>query len=146
MPALPALPTEECLLNHNRNPQLSREEIEGWLRRMLGVQVRGALPAKLACGAFLALQLPAFRWCACCDSLPALPACLNTSLPAPRASPAWPGLQKVIWLPKGLVGDDDTNGHIDNFACFAAPGVVLLAWTDDAGDPQVQQLDGWAGG
>lgn len=33
------LTTEECLLNHNRNPTLSREEIEGWLQRMLGVQV-----------------------------------------------------------------------------------------------------------
>ena len=26
---------------------------------------------------------------------------------------------------------------MDNFACFAAPGVVLLAWTDDESDPQV---------
>jgi hypothetical protein len=43
------------------------------------------------------------------------------------------------------VGDDDTNGHIDNFACFAAPGVVLLAWTDDADDPQVRP-DGWGDG
>jgi len=32
--------------------------------------------------------------------------------------------------------DTDTNGHIDNFACFAEPGVVLLAWTDDRSDPQ----------
>lgn len=84
------LTTEECLLNHNRNPDLSREQIEGWLQRMLGVQ-------------------------------------------------------KIIWLPKGLVGDEDTNGHIDNFACFAAPGVVLLAWTDDERDPQhaisVEALD-----
>lgn len=46
-------------------------------------------------------------------------------------------MQKVIWLPRGLCGDDDTNGHIDNFACFARPGTVLLAWTDDASDPQV---------
>lgn len=34
------LSAEECLLNHNRNPELSREEIEDWLQRMLGVQVR----------------------------------------------------------------------------------------------------------
>lgn len=46
------------------------------------------------------------------------------------------GVKVVIWLPKGLVGDDDTNGHIDNIACFAEPGKVLLAWTDDANDPQ----------
>lgn len=51
-------------------------------------------------------------------------------------------LQKVVWLPKGLIGDDDTNGHIDNFACFAAPGVVLLAWTDDEGDPQARRARG----
>ena len=37
---LPPCPcAEECLLNTNRNPQLSREQIEDWLRRMLKVQV-----------------------------------------------------------------------------------------------------------
>lgn len=44
---------------------------------------------------------------------------------------------QVLWLPKGLYADDDTNGHVDNFACFVRPGVVLLAWTDDTTDPQV---------
>lgn len=37
---------------------------------------------------------------------------------------------------RGLYKDDDTNGHIDNFACFVRPGVVLLAWCDDPSDPQ----------
>ena len=46
----------------------------------------------------------------------------------------------MLWLPKGLYKDTDTNGHVDNFACFARPGVVLLAWTDDAEDPQVPVL------
>ena len=46
------------------------------------------------------------------------------------------GIKKFIWLPWGLHGDDDTDGHIDNFACFARPGVVLLSWTDDVMDPQ----------
>lgn len=46
------------------------------------------------------------------------------------------GVTRVLWLPRGLVGDDDTDGHVDNFACFARPGVVLLAWTDDEADPQ----------
>ena len=43
----------------------------------------------------------------------------------------------MLWLPKGLYKDEDTNGHVDNFACFARPGVILLAWTDDTKDPQV---------
>ena len=32
------LTTEQCLLNKNRNPQLSREQIEGYLRGYLGVE------------------------------------------------------------------------------------------------------------
>lgn len=49
------------------------------------------------------------------------------------------GAQKVIWLPWGLYGDEDTNGHVDNMACFARPGTVLLAWTDDKKDPQYKR-------
>ena len=44
------------------------------------------------------------------------------------------GVDKVIWLGRGLDGDI-TGGHVDNLACFAAPGVVCLAWTDDRNDP-----------
>lgn len=48
------------------------------------------------------------------------------------------GLDKVIWLWKGMEGDDAiTNGHVDNLACFVRPGLVLLSWTDDDKDPQV---------
>jgi agmatine deiminase len=43
-------------------------------------------------------------------------------------------LDKVIWLGRGLDGDI-TGGHVDNLACFAAPGVVCLTWTDDRSDP-----------
>jgi agmatine deiminase len=46
------------------------------------------------------------------------------------------GVEKVIWLPRGLYGDDDTNGHIDNMCCFVKPGVVLLHWVDDVNDKQ----------
>lgn len=67
------LTTEECLLNRNRNPGLSKDQIEQHLRDSLGVE-------------------------------------------------------KIIWLPNGLIADEDTNGHIDNFACFSAPGKVLLSW------------------
>ncbi len=74
------LATEECLLNHNRNPELSREEIEAALHAYLGTE-------------------------------------------------------KVVWLGRGVF-EDETDGHVDNLACFARPGVVLLTWTDDPSDPQ----------
>jgi agmatine deiminase len=74
------LTTEECLLNRNRNPELSREQIERHLRDHLGVE-------------------------------------------------------KTIWLGKGVF-EDETDGHVDNIACFARPGVVLLTWTDEVSDPQ----------
>lgn len=49
------------------------------------------------------------------------------------------GLEKIIWLWKGVVGDDEiVNGHVDNFCCFVRPGVVLLAWTEDQDDPQYE--------
>ncbi len=72
--------TEECLLNENRNPKLSREQIEGALHDYLGAE-------------------------------------------------------KVIWLGRG-VHLDETSGHVDNLACFARPGVVLLTYAEDRGDPQ----------
>jgi agmatine deiminase len=74
------LATEECLLNPNRNPQMSRQEIE-----------------ETVC--------------------------------------AYLGAEKVVWLGRG-VANDETDGHVDNLACFIRPGVVLLTWTDDAADPQ----------
>jgi agmatine deiminase len=48
---------------------------------------------------------------------------------------AYLGIKKVIWL-KGGIYNDETNGHVDNICCVVRPGVVLLAWTDDEGDPQ----------
>ena len=74
------LTTEECLLNSNRNPSMTREQIEGHLRDYLGVD-------------------------------------------------------KVLWLGAGTYGDE-TDGHVDNLACFIRPGVVALTWTDDASHPQ----------
>jgi len=74
------LTTEECLLNRNRNPELSREAIERHLLDYLGAE-------------------------------------------------------KVLWLGRGVIADE-TDGHVDNLACFARPGVVLLTWTEDTSDPQ----------
>jgi agmatine deiminase len=74
------LTTEECLLNPNRNPELSKEQIERALLDHLGAE-------------------------------------------------------KVVWLGAGVFADE-TDGHVDNLACFARPGVVLLTWTDDEDDPQ----------
>ena len=45
------------------------------------------------------------------------------------------GVSHFIWLPEGVYLDE-TDGHIDNMACFARPGEVILHWTDDATDPQ----------
>ncbi|MFT8872580.1 MAG: agmatine deiminase family protein [Sporolactobacillus sp.] len=72
------LTTEQCLLNPNRNPELSRHEIETVLKRQLGVR-------------------------------------------------------HIIWLKDGLPGDE-TDGHVDNLACFAAPAKVLMQVCSDADD------------
>ena len=74
------LVTEQCLLNHNRNPQLTKSQIETLLCRYLGVS-------------------------------------------------------KIIWLGDGVF-NDETDGHIDNLACFVRPGEVALTWTDNRRDPQ----------
>ena len=73
------LTSEECLLAPNRNPDLTRAEIEALLAAYLGVR-------------------------------------------------------SFIWLGQGLE-DDDTDGHIDNLACFLRPGVVMTLVCDDPEDP-----------
>jgi agmatine deiminase len=75
-----ALVTEQCLLNRNRNPGMTRAQIEGHLKQYLGVS-------------------------------------------------------RVIWLGSGVF-NDETDGHIDNLACFVRPGEVCLTWCDDPTDPQ----------
>ncbi|EHL32530.1 agmatine deiminase family protein [Legionella drancourtii] len=78
------LTSRECLLNANRNPQLSQQEIEQHLYDFLGGE-------------------------------------------------------KIIWLNKGLLGDE-TDGHIDEIACFVAPGKVLCLITHDKEDPNYASL------
>ena len=63
--------TEQCLLHPNRNPDLSRADIEATLCAELGVTT-------------------------------------------------------IVWLPHGLALDDDTDGHVDNVAAFARPGVLVV--------------------
>ena len=79
------LTTEQCLLNPNRNPALSREEIAFQLQKHLGMDT-------------------------------------------------------ILWLGQGLDGDE-TDGHIDNLACFAAPGKVLLQACHDRTDPNADITD-----
>jgi agmatine deiminase len=43
------------------------------------------------------------------------------------------GAQQVIWLPQGIA-DDDTDGHIDEIACFTEPGVVLALVANSKSD------------
>jgi agmatine deiminase len=45
------------------------------------------------------------------------------------------GVREVVWLGEGVI-NDETDGHIDNLACFVRPGVIALHWTDDTRDPQ----------
>jgi len=48
---------------------------------------------------------------------------------------AYTGTSKIIWLGCGVF-NDETDGHIDNLACFVAPGEVALLWCEDSSDPQ----------
>ena len=78
------LTTEQCLLNKNRNPKLSKEQIEKNLKDYLGVN-------------------------------------------------------KIIWLKNGT--DEGTDGHVDNIACFVAPGKILALSCLDKHDSFYDQIN-----
>jgi agmatine deiminase len=78
------LTTEQCLLNPNRNPHLSKNEIEQYLKSYLGIE-------------------------------------------------------KILWLGEGIVGDD-TDGHIDDIARFIAPDVIVCAVEEDPEDANYKLL------
>lgn len=43
-------------------------------------------------------------------------------------------LEKIIWIKDGI-DPEETNGHIDDVACFVKPGEVACIWTEDKNDP-----------
>lgn len=51
------------------------------------------------------------------------------------------GAERTIWLPYGLALDDDTDGHVDNVAAFAAPARLVLQGCDDPDEPDWLRLD-----
>lgn len=44
------------------------------------------------------------------------------------------GCEKVLWLKDGI-DPDETNGHVDDVACFVRPGEVACIYTDNPADP-----------
>lgn len=70
----------------------------------------------------------------------------NPQLPAAQLETlfkSWLGVEQVVWLGDGVF-NDETDGHIDNLACFVGPGEVALSWTEDRRDPQYRiSLDAW---
>ncbi len=49
------------------------------------------------------------------------------------------GVEKIIWLKRGIAGDD-TDGHVDDIARFVSPRKVLTALEDDEDDENYQPL------
>lgn len=47
-------------------------------------------------------------------------------------------IDKIIWLDDGI-DPDETNGHIDDVACFVRPGEVACIYTDDTNNPFYEQ-------
>jgi agmatine deiminase len=50
------------------------------------------------------------------------------------------GAEKVLWLGKGIAGDD-TGGHVDDFARFVAPGTIVVADEKNPRDPNYKPLN-----
>lgn len=49
------------------------------------------------------------------------------------------GCSTVLWLPAGLIGDE-TDGHVDNIACFVEDATVFAAYAPDRSDENFAQL------
>jgi agmatine deiminase len=76
--------TEQCLLNPNRNPNLSRQQVEERLALFTGAR-------------------------------------------------------RIIWLGGGFL-DEETDGHVDNIACFAAPGRVIVGVPSSRSHPDFEPV------
>ncbi len=50
------------------------------------------------------------------------------------------GIKKVIWLNKGIIGDD-THGHIDDVARFVSDNQIFLAYEKNRRDKNFKALD-----
>lgn len=49
------------------------------------------------------------------------------------------GVRKVLWLGRGIAGDD-THGHVDDLARFVGPRAVVAAVEEDRDDPNYEPL------
>jgi agmatine deiminase len=49
------------------------------------------------------------------------------------------GIRKVLWLNRGIAGDD-THGHVDDLARFVGPGTVVTVVEDDQTDANYDPL------
>ncbi|HXG61574.1 MAG TPA: agmatine deiminase family protein [Planctomycetota bacterium] len=50
------------------------------------------------------------------------------------------GVRKVLWLGRGIAGDD-THGHVDDLARFVGPARVVLCREDNPKDPNYRPLE-----
>jgi agmatine deiminase len=58
-----------------------------------------------------------------------------------RALRALLGVERVLWLGRGLTGDDDTHGHVDDLCRFVRRDTVVLCREHRASDPNHDVLE-----
>src|SRR5205814_4126025 len=57
-----------------------------------------------------------------------------------RALREYLGVTNVLWLGRGIAGDD-THGHVDDICRFVGPRTVVLAREDDPSDANYRPLE-----